>query len=485
MHLFHSLWLATFLSTSAVPETALPTPATQPEAYSLREAWIGSFRMGPFEAVVQFRIEATAAGETRAFFDSISEKRTNLEAQWRIEGQELHFEVPSVRATYRGDLNAERTRAEGRLQQGGRDRELTLERQTSVYQPKHTWETRPQRPEGPFPYSAHEVKVDNARDGVAIAGTLTIPAGAGPHPAVVLVTGSGPQDRDETLMEHKPFLVLADYLSRRGIAVLRCDDRGTGASSGDFSSATSADFADDAAAAVDFLRADARIDRARIGLVGHSEGGLVAPLVAADREDIALVVLLAAPGLPGATIAREQSVTFSRAEGASEAMVKLQQAVVDAVVTLAEGETSDADLRGEIERAVADLVAALPDEEREIASRARAQFQALIPAWTTAWFRFFVRHDPAAVLRRVHCPVLALAGSLDVQVAPTSNLAEIERALAQGGNEDHQAVELPGLNHMFQACESGAMSKFLENPQTFNPLALETIERWIAERLLK
>lgn len=485
MHLFSALLLATFLSTSTPPHAPLQTSSAQHELYSLREAWVGSIQVGPFEAVLQFRIEANAAGATRAYFDSLSEQRTDMQAEWRIDGDELAFDVASVGGTYRGHLNAERTRAEGRFQQGGRERALTLQRQASVYQPPFSWDTRPQRPLPPFPYSAHEVTFDNESDGLTLAGTLTIPEAAGRHPVVVLITGSGPQDRDETLMEHKPFLVLADYLSRRGIAVLRYDDRGTAGSSGNFSSATTADFARDAAAAVDFLRGHARIDPARIGLVGHSEGGLVAPLVAAERTDVALVVLLAAPGVPGATIVREQSVSIARAEGASEVALSLQQAVTNAVVSVVEEAAPDADLASEIERAVSELVATRSDEERMIASVVRSEFLGQLPTFTTAWFRYFVRHDPRPALKRVHCPVLALAGSKDVQVASTSNLAEIERALAQGGNADHQIVELPGLNHMFQACESGAVSKFISIPETLNPVALETIERWISKRLVK
>lgn len=480
-----ALLLCASLSTSTLSTTPHTTTSANDESYSLREAWIGSLQVGPFEAVLQFRVEATTAGRTRAYFDSITEQRTDMEAVWHIEGDELAFDVASVGATYRGHLDATHTRAEGRFYQGGRERALTLERRTAAYQPAFSWATRPQRPVAPFPYSAEEVKFDNARDAITLAGTLTIPEGTGRHPAVVLISGSGPQDRDETLMEHKPFLVLADYLSRRGVAVLRYDDRGTAGSSGQFGAATTADFAHDASAAVDFLRAHPRIDPERIGLIGHSEGGLVAPLVAAERNDIALVVLLAGPGVPGATIVREQAVSIARAEGASEATLKLQQAVTNAVVTVVEGAAPDADLSSEIERAVTELVATLSDEERALASAERSEFLAQLPTFTTPWFRYFVRHDPRTVLRRVHCPVLALAGSKDVQVAPTSNLAEIERALAAGGNTDHQAIELPGLNHMFQACESGAISKFLSIQETVNPVALDTIEGWIAKRFVK
>jgi pimeloyl-ACP methyl ester carboxylesterase len=472
MHLLHAFLIAFIL------------PSTHGD-YALREAWVGSIKVGPFEAVLQFRIEENAAGETRAFFDSVTEKRTDFDAEWRIEGEELAFDVARVGATFRGKLDAEHKSAQGHFNQGGFDRPITLERRTSAYEPEFSWEKRPQRPREPFPYSIEEVKFESERDGLSLAGTLTIPAGSERHPAVVLVSGSGPQDRDETLMEHKPFLVLADYLSRRGIAVLRYDDRGTAASGGDFSVATTEDFARDASAAVDFLRGHSRIDPTRIGLVGHSEGGLVVPIVATLRDDVAAIVLLAATGIPGASISREQAVSLARAEGASEISVRVRQVVTSTVVSIVEDAAPDADLRGEIERTVSDLVATMPEEERAVARAAGPEFRALLGTYASPWFRYFVRHDPRRVLRRVRCPVLALGGSKDVQVESARNLPEIERALAEGDHRDHEIRELSGLNHMFQACESGAMSEFLSIQETFNPVALDAIEKWLSKRLAK
>lgn len=486
MQLLLALLLTLTPLTGNAREPAVQSPTQPSAAFALREAWVGSLKVGPFEAVLQFRIEQDGAGATRAFFDSITEKRTDFEASWRIEGDELAFDVAQVGATYRGKLNAEHTRADGRFVQGGQDRALLLERRTSVYQPKFAWDTRPQKPRAPFPYSAHEVQVRNERDGVTLAGTLTLPAGGARVPAVILVSGSGPQDRDETLFEHKPFLVLADYLSRRGFAVLRCDDRGTASSTGKFSTATTGDFARDAEAALDFLRQHERIDPARIALIGHSEGGLVVPLVAAARGEVAAIVLLAGPGVSGAEIAREQATSIARAEGAGAAQLHLQQVVIDAVLATVEAAAPEAKLETEIGAAVADAVSKLPEEQRELAREGRDAFRAQLSNYTSPWFRFFVHHDPRTVLRRVHCPVLALAGSKDVQVAPpTKNLAEIERALKEGGNADHEVRELAGLNHMFQACESGAMSEFLSIQETLNPVALDAIERWLAKRLKK
>ncbi len=486
MHSIHALLLlASILTGNPSPQAFDGAHATPRGEYALREAWVGSLRVGPFEAVLQFRIEENGASATRAFFDSITEKRTDFEAQWRIEGEELCFDVARVGATFRGRLDDARARAEGLFRQGGREQPLVLERRTSVYEPEFAWETRPQRPRPPFPYSAEEVTFVNERDGLRLAGTLTIPAGDGRHPALVLVSGSGPQDRDETLLEHKPFLVLADHLGRRGIAVLRYDDRGTAASGGDFAGATTEGFARDAAAALDFLRGHPRIDPARIGLVGHSEGGLVVSAVAVEREDVAAIVLLAATGLPGASISREQAVSLARAEGADEAAVRVRQVVTSALVTLVEEAAPDADVGPEIERALSELVAAMPEEQRALAREAERELRALLPTYASPWYRYFVRHDPRRVLRRVRCPVLALGGSKDVQVESARNLPEIARALAEGGNADHQVLELPRLNHLFQTCESGSMSEYLSIQETFAPVALETIERWVAARLAR
>jgi pimeloyl-ACP methyl ester carboxylesterase len=485
MHSIHALLLfVSSLSGSTTPSAQVEV-RTSVQDFTLREAWVGSLKVGPFEAVLQFRIEEDAAGETRAWFDSVTEERIGFEATWRIEGDELCFDVARVGATFRGLLDAGRTSAEGRFVQGGQDRPITLERRSSVYAPQFAWATRPQRPLPPFPYTSLEVDFANERDGLRLAGTLTLPEGDGPHPAVVLVSGSGPQDRDETVLEHKPFLVLADHLSRRGIAVLRYDDRGTAASGGDFASATTADFVRDAAAAVDFLRADPRIDRARIGLIGHSEGGLVAPAVAVEHGDVAAIVLLAATGLPGGSISREQAVSLARAEGLDEEVVRIRQVLTSVVVTSVEEAAADADLAALIESAVGELVRALPPEQRALASADAPMFRALLPTYASPWYRHFVQHDPRRVLRRVRCPVLALCGSRDAQVESARNLPEIARALAEGGNADHQVLELPGLNHMFQTCVTGSIGEYLSIQETFSPVALQAIESWLAAWLAK
>ncbi len=466
--------------TKGDPAAAGPAPRRDE---TLREAWVGKLQMGPIEPVMQFRIMTTETGDTLAYFDSITEGRRGFTAQWSIEENTLRFDVPGIRLTYRGTLNQARDMAEGTWTQGGRDLPLTLTRQLTEYDDQNTWENRPQRPLPPFPYEEQEVTFENAADGVKLAGTLTLPRGPGAHPAVILISGSGAQDRDESLMGHKPFLVLADYLTRRGVAVLRYDDRGTAGSTGNYATATVEDFARDASAAIDFLAAQERIDPSRIGLAGHSEGGLVAPMVATQRDDVAFLVLLAATGVDGATVIQSQSAALRRADGGDEAAIEVVNAVNRAVFEVVLASEPGTDLSPALERAVDAVLQTVPEERREAtATRVWASINAQKSRLQSKWLRFFLSYDPRHALRKVACPVLAIAGSRDLQVLPELNLPEIEKALEQGGNPDFEVAELPGLNHLFQRAETGTISEYVQIQETLNPAALEKIGDWIVQR---
>ncbi|MDE0422170.1 MAG: alpha/beta fold hydrolase [Gammaproteobacteria bacterium] len=331
---------------------------------------------------------------------------------------------------------------------------------------------RPQMPKPPFPYAAEEVMVDAGP--VELAGTLTVPDKDPPFPAVLLISGSGPQDRDETLFGHKPFWVVADHLSRAGIAVLRIDDAGIGGSTPHPSPPTTADFAKDAAACVALLAKDLRFGR--VGLIGHSEGGLIATLLASERDDIDFVVLLAAPGVSGTELMRKQNERVFEAAGFGEdrtsALLKL------------------------IDRLFADLVADLPDDElRErvdaIALEQLAvngivdialddpRVQAAVEGAINPWMRHFLRLDPQPALQRITVPVLALNGDLDLQVDAEQNLGAIEAALRAGGNPQSTIHRLPGLNHLFQHAKTGLVDEYGQIEETIAPQVLDLIRDWI------
>jgi pimeloyl-ACP methyl ester carboxylesterase len=306
-----------------------------------------------------------------------------------------------------------------------------------------------------------------------------MPKETGVFPAVILITGSGPQNRDEEILGHKPFLVIADYLTRNGIAVLRCDDRGTNESKGDFKSATSIDFSTDVEAALDFLLSRKEIDKSKIGLIGHSEGGMIAPMVAVRRKEVAFIVLLAGPGISGKRILLSQEALIGRVSGEREDVIRDLTSVNDEAYDLVAGSQNLDTLRKELTAYYSDRLKA-DTTFAGTAGNDQAQFVALkVKQLATPWMKYFIRYDPAPTLERVKCPVLALDGSKDLQVSPEIDLAAIKTALEKGGNKEVTTVELPNLNHLFQECKTGSPSEYATIEQTFSPLALDEMTKWI------
>jgi hypothetical protein len=394
-----------------------------------------------------------------------------------IDG-EVAFRLAAVPASYTGTLTAA-DRMEGQWLQG-MPMPLTFTRLADGDAPPER--PRPQTPEPPFPYASHDVAYRVADD-VTLHGTLTVPGGEGPHPAVLLISGSGPQDRDETIFGHRPFLVLADHLSRHGLAVLRYDDRGTAESTGTHATATTADFADDATAGFRFLQGRPDIDPDRIALLGHSEGGLIAPLVAAAEPDVAAIVLMAGPGVPGREVLELQQRLILEASGATPEKIATARAHQETALAIA---TADLDSLTRAER-LADHMrsayAALSDEERAAVGDADTYVRANVRQLLTPWMRWFLEHDPAPVLREVRCPVLAVYGARDVQVDADQNLPAVAAALDAGGNPDHTEVVLPDLNHLMQTARTGGLDEYAMIEETLAPAFLDTVTAWLRSRL--
>lgn len=376
----------------------------------------------------------------------------------------LSFALVEVGARWTAKLEPDGTVVECVLEQRGASLDCLLAPIDEATLAAVVSPPRPQTPVPPFPYDALEVAYDNESDGVHLAGTLTLPQGPGPFPAVLLVTGSGAQDRDESLMGHRPFLVLADHLTRQGIAVLRVDDRGVGGSTGDLSQATGEALARDAAAGVRFLRGHARIDPARVGIVGHSEGGLIGPRVAADDPKLAFLVMMAGTGVPGHAVVREQSVAILRANGVPAAAIELARHQQAKALQVVLDQADDAAARSELE------ALGIPGPQAE--------------PMLTPWFRSFVAYDPAPTLARLRCPVLVLNGELDLQVLPDQNLPAIEKALAR--NRRRVTVHrLPGLNHLFQHAKTGSPEEYAAIEETIAPEVLGIVGDWIVAQALQ
>jgi pimeloyl-ACP methyl ester carboxylesterase len=389
----------------------------------------------------------------------------------------LTFESKIIGAKYSGKKTKEGAGFEGQFIQGGLKLPLVLKKTDKV-----SVAPRPQTPKPPFPYRSEDVTYENKAGGVKLAGTLTLPPGQGPFPAVLLLTGSGPQDRDETILSHKPFLVIADALTRRGIAVLRVDDRGVGGSTGSGANSTTDDFAGDALAGVAFLKGRPELDPAKIGLIGHSEGGLIAPLAASRSSDVAFIVLMAGTGLPGSDVLKSQGLLVWKAEGLSEAELNSAVDTQRRAIEIFLHETDATAARDKLAAAMKEVLAKMPESAKKAAEESGGLSEAAIDRWNNAWFRSFLAYDPRPTLQRVHCPVLALNGEKDLQVAPKENLSEIEKALRTGGNQDVKTIAFPGLNHLFQPCTTGSPSEYAKIEMTIAPEVLKAIGDWIVER---
>jgi pimeloyl-ACP methyl ester carboxylesterase len=342
---------------------------------------------------------------------------------------------------------------------------------------------RPQEPYPPLPYSEEEIIYQNGD--FVLAGTLTMPPGMGPFPAVLLISGSGAQNRNEELLGHKPFLVLADHLTRAGIGVLRVDDRGVGGSSGSVSEATSEDFAGDALAGVRFLQTQPRIAKDRVGLVGHSEGGLIAPLAASRSADVAFIVLLAGPGVPGSEIIPAQVQKIDRAEGMPEDKARRQANLTRTALTMARAENDRSALRSKLEKFFADHPEAIDAKALESMGGMQKFLDFQVMTLSSPWFRFFYDYDPRPALRKVRVPVLAVNGQLDTQVPFEQNLPAIEQALREAKNPDVTVRAMPGLNHLFQTAKTGSPTEYATIDETMAPAVLDLVTGWILERFAK
>jgi len=458
-------------------------------------SWHGKLDAGIAKLQLVVNIEG-AVGALKATLDSPDQGAAGIAIDdITFENGVLKFAIARLRASYKGTFDAEQDLFVGVFTQG-QPMSLDLARSSGAIEPPK----RPQIPRGPLPYDVEEVfyshdpkadtnesfrvarQSDQTSGRVRLAATLTMPRSEGPHPAVVLISGSGPQDRDESLMGHKPFLVIADSLTRSGIAVLRFDDRGTAMSTGDHGTATSHDFARDAHAGLLYLKTRQEIDSSKIGLMGHSEGGLIAPIVAAHTKDVAFIVMLAGPGVDGEQVICLQSRVIGKAMGVSDDVIdsgeKTNRAIFAAMRECASFEEARPKVRAELEAAYEDLSV---DEKKQVGSK-RQFVESKEASLASPWMRSFLQYDPAPTLAKVMCPVLALNGSLDLQVVPSQNIPPIKQALRN--NPDAQVIELKGLNHLFQNAETGRIDEYVQIEETFDPKALRLICDWIAKRFL-
>jgi hypothetical protein len=389
-----------------------------------------------------------------------------------LKDKQLIIEAPALTGEYKGIITSDST-IDGTWTQGGAKFNVILTKLT-----KNLVITRPQEPKPPFPYTSEDVKFTNEKFNISLAGTLTFPSGPGPFKTVVMITGSGAQNRNEELMGHKPFLVIADYLSRNGIAVLRYDDRGVGGSQGKYSEATSADLATDVEAAINYLKNNPKINQHEIGLIGHSEGGLIASIVASTNHNIGFIVSLAGPGINGEEIILRQTRDISQISGLDETHVKEATEINKKLYDVLKKEKNNDKAEIKILALYKELLKQNKTSDGD-AENAVNQMKYSFGANRYTWFRYFIMTDPTKYWKKVKCPVLALDGEKDLQVAATLNIPAIEKAVRASGNKSVKTLIFPDLNHLFQHCKTGLPAEYNSIEETFSPEVLKTMADWI------
>ncbi len=440
--------------------------------------WEGNLVINPsVELPIVFKFTINDEGNYECKMDSPSQSTKDIPTESvTLRDDSIIVDVKVVAGTYAGKIAWEDSEITGKWTQGGQSFDLVVKKVDKI-----TEINRPQEPKEPFPYNSEDVFFENKTDKIFLAGTLTFPKEGTNFPAAILISGSGPQNRDEELLGHKPFLVLSDHLTRNGYAVLRFDDRGVAESEGDFKTATSEDFARDVLAAVEYLETRKEINHNKIGLIGHSEGGIIAPMAAVQNDDIAFIVLLSGTGLPGEEILLLQSRLIAEAVGTPEEDIKssleFSSVIYEAIKTSGDFVVAEKRIKEHFWREYMEMT----DEEKQKIGNPEIFLDMQLRVALSPWFKFFLTYDPAPTLEKVKCPVLAIIGEKDLQVPPKENLPAIEEALRKGGNKNYTVKELPGLNHLFQSADTGSPLEYGKIEETISPLALDTITDWLNE----
>lgn len=469
------VWQEALPAGSAAPAESAPTPAEppapaalEPHAAQLPGLWLGNLLEGTGQLRLLFKLRQDN-GMLMGTVVSLDQQPGELLVQVRLKPERgVLLNVPAANGFFEGVLTPDGKQLKGSLHQGGAVLPLVLNATES--EPDTS---KPQEPKPPLPYTVEEVRFPGGAPGVTLAGSLTLPEGKGPFPAAVLVSGSGPQNRDSVVFGHKPFLVLADHLTRAGIAVLRYDDRGVGASTGEHAACTTRDLADDAAAAFTFLRNRHDIRPKATGIIGHSEGGMIAPMVAAERPEVRFMVSLAGPAVPGGQLLLAQSRAINLAGGQDPDTVAANLAKLEQVLDIVREDPDPASAK-------AKFAAKLKAEGDDPESTDNRQ---LIGFLFNKWMMYFVTYDPAEALRKVACASLFLFGEKDLQVLPEQNRPALEAVLAASSNKATEVRTLTGMNHLFQTSKTGSPNEYAAIEETIAPAALEAISGWIVKTI--
>lgn len=445
--------------------------------------WEGKLNVG-IELRIVFHFTKNMDGTYKATMDSPDQNAKDIPcSKVSIFGDSVITEIGIAQAIYKAIILNDST-ISGKFEQRGASLPLILKHVEKLSAPV----ARKQTPRPPFDYNSEDVEYNNADSSMHFGATFTYPKTGGPFTTAILITGSGQQDRDETILNHKPFAVIADYLTKNGYAVFRVDDRAVGKTSfGDVTKATSADFAKDVEAGLAYLDTRKEVDKKKIGLIGHSEGGLIADIVGSRNKNVSFVIMLAGPGVDGAAVLAAQTEAILIASGASKEVAAAYKSLYEKVIS----NSKEKDTALAISKSMDDYMRWKKTTDRKIVdtlemnndAEASEGIRQMIKQFSTPWFRYFFETDPADYIRQLQCKVLALNGSKDVQVLPKQNLTAIKNALQKSRSKKFETIELPNLNHLFQHCNTCTIQEYGQLEETFAIEALEVMLKWLNENV--
>lgn len=443
--------------------------------------WQGVLKVQGTELEIVFHIDKQDSGYT-SLMDSPTQGAFGIATtKTTFKNNQIEIVVANLALFYQGKLDNDTIK--GTFNQGGMPFPLTLVRT------KKEELLRPQEPKAPFPYDVEEVTFTNTKEKINLVGTLTLPKQTKKSAAVILIAGSGPNDRDETIFAHKPFWILADYLTRQGIAVLRYDKRGVGESEGEYFTATTKDFAEDVEAAINYLKSRKDIDHTNIGLIGHSEGGVIAPIVANLNNDVKFAVLMAGVGVSGMELVLEQhqhafnktALTKKEKENLNSILINIYSNVLNWKEYVGTDEERN-ELKLELDTLWQNLPKEIRGQEQNNATK-KMYIEKTVANITSPWFRHFLKTNTSDYLERLIIPILAINGENDTQVNYQTNLTGIENALQRANNKQYIIKSYPNLNHLFQDSTTGEIDEYGKNEQTFSPIVLSDISDWIKQQV--
>lgn len=444
--------------------------------------WQGNLHINDNEIPIVFHIKKDAFNKLSAVFDSPSQKAFGIACNdVKLKSDSDIISIQIISGFYAAKL-INKDSLDGVWHQGKGSLPLGLIRTSDTS--SFIEHKRPQTPLPPFPYLSIDTVYKNADNTMQYGATFTRPFSGNKFPTVILITGSGKQDRDENIFGHKPFAVIADYLTKNGIAVLRIDDRGMGKTSGDYETSTIADFAKDVETGIQYLKSRSDVDTKKIGLIGHSEGGIVAPLVAVGNKEVAFMILLAGSGVKGSEINDFQNIYPLQKTGTNKDVIKKFLVLHHKLRSISINSKNAIDYDSTVSKIFLDWKKNQSEETlkeliRNSDEETIRSLQYNYSSFKTPWWNFFLNYDPSIALQKLSVPVLALNGEKDVQIEPKSNLAAIESALKKSKSKNFKTMEIPGLNHLFQHCLRCTVDEYAELEETFAPEILKIMGDWL------